>query len=345
MAIDNRTAASSGRTAAPEPPPGDPARDETIAVTTTPPDLPTVLMIVRAGRSTIHPSWIYTATPHVDVALSVYDDSDFSQHPIVKQHSASCGKLQGIKAFFDLYPQLAESYDYFWIFDDDLYLPYETILMVRRLLALFRFTLAAPGLSHTSFFSWPITIRNDRLLFRGTDFVEMMAPIMSRRFLATCLPHFGENHTGWGHEWLWRRFLREANQFAAILDAAPIVHTRPFGRGPIYKDRPAGCPPPHIERDQLISKFALDPDIAFRNHFGVTAGPRPRLLIGADLIQEMLCGYNALLHHDQGALLFCLDYLLKQGPIATIENLRMLLGFDLVESYVRSGTSAASLLM
>jgi len=345
MEIDNRAAAPNGRTAAPDPPPGDLGRDQSIAVTTTLRDLPTILMIVRAGRSTIHPSWIYTATPHVDVALSVYDDSDFSQHPIVKQHSASCGKLQGIKAFFDLHPQLVESYDYFWIFDDDLYLPYETILMVRRLLALFRFALAAPALSHTSFFSWPINIRNDRLLFRGTDFVEIMAPIMSRRFLATCLPHFGENHSGWGQEWLWRRLLQEGNQFAAILDAAPIVHTRPFGRGPIYKDRPADCPAPNIERDQLISKFALDPGVAFRNQFGVTADPLPRLLTGVDLIQEMLGGYHALLRHDQGALLFCLDYLLKQGPIATIDNLRMLGGFDLVEAYVRSGTSAARLLM
>jgi hypothetical protein len=59
----------------------------------------------------------------------------------------------------------------------------------------------------------------------------------------------------------------------------------------------------------------------------------------------MLGGYHALLRHDQGALLFCLDYLLKQGPIAAIENLRMLRGFDLVEAYVRSGTSAACLLM
>jgi hypothetical protein len=345
MRIDIRTAVPNRRITAPESPMGDLTRDQPIAITTTLSDLPTILMIVRAGRSTIHPSWIYTAAPHVDVALSVYDDSDFSQHPIVKQHFASCGKLQGIKAFFDSHPQVAELYDYFWIFDDDLYLPHETILMVRRLLALFRFAVAAPALSHTSFFSWPINIRNDRLLFRGTDFVEIMAPIMSRGFLTTCLPHFGENHSGWGHEWLWRRFLREKNQFAAILDAAPIVHTRPFGRGPIYKDRPAGCADPHIERDQLISKFALDPGAAFRNQFGVTAGPLPRLLTGVDLTQEMLCGYNALLRHNQGALLCCFDYLLKHGPIATVEDLRMLLGFDLIESYVGSGTSAAALLM
>jgi hypothetical protein len=307
--------------------------------------LPRMLLIVRAGRSTIHSSWIYTAAPHVDVALSVFDESDFSQHPIIRQHSIAGGKFEGFKALFDSCPQLVEAYDYFWLIDDDLYLPYETILMVRKLLSMFRFALAAPTLSYTSFFSWPINILNDRLLFRGTDFVEIMAPIMSRAFLTTCLPHFGENRSGWGLEWLWRRFLREHGLFAAVLDAAPIVHTRPLGRGTIYKDRPAGCPDPHSERDQLIAKFALDPGTPFRNLFGVTLGPGPRLLTGVDLIQEMLCGYNALLRHDQAALLRCLDYLLKLGPIATIEDLRSLTGFDLVEFYVRSGAVTSSLLV
>jgi hypothetical protein len=344
MTIDSRAAASKASTIVSDAQIG-PTHDQMAAITAALTNLPTILMIVRAGQSTIHPSWIYTAAPHVDVALSVYDGSDFSQHPIVKQHSASCGKFQGIKALFDAYPQLSEAYDYFWIFDDDLYLPHETILMVRRMLAVFRFALAAPALSHTSFFSWPINIRNDRLLFRGTDFVEIMAPIMSRGFLATCLPHFGENHSGWGQEWLWRRFLRERGQFAAILDAAPIVHTRPFGRGTIYKDRPPGCADPNSERDQLITKFALDPGIAFRNQFGVTSGSAPRLLAGVDLIQEMLPGYNALLRHDQAALLRCFDHLLKQGPMVTIEDLRSLVGFDLVEFYVRSEGAVASLLM
>jgi hypothetical protein len=345
MALDSKAAIPEARAVVSEAATHAAVHEQAASATQTLATSPRILLIVRAGRSTIHPSWIYTAAPYVDVALSVFDESDFSQHPIIRQHSIAGGKFEGFKALFDACPQLLESYDYFWLIDDDLYLPHETILMVRKLLAVFRFALAAPALSHTSFFSWPINIRNDRLLFRGTDFVEIMTPIMSRAFLATCLPHFGENRSGWGQEWLWRRFLRERGLFAAILDAAPIVHTRPLGRGTIYKDRPAGCPDPHSERDQLIAKFALDPGTAFRNLFGVTLGPAPRLLAGVDLIQEMLCGYNALLRHDQGELLRCLDYLLKLGPIAATEDLRSLAGFDLVEFYVRAGSVAPSLLM
>jgi hypothetical protein len=343
MGLDGKIAVPEARAVVPDSATLAALRDQMTTTTQALASLPKVLLIVRAGRSTIHHSWIYTAAPYIDVALSVFDESDFSQHPIISQHSTVGGKFEGFKALFDAHPRLVQSYDYFWLIDDDLYLPHETILMVRKLLAVFRFALAAPALSYTSFFSWPINIRNDRLLFRGTDFVEIMAPIMSRAFLATCLPHFGENRSGWGQEWLWRQFLRERGFFAAILDAAPIVHTRPLGRGTIYKDRPAGCPDPNIERDQLIAKFALDPGTPFRNLFGVTLGPAPRLLAGVDLVQEMLCGYNAVLRHDQGAVLRCLDYLLKLGPIATTEDLRSLVGFDLVEFYVRSGAVAASL--
>jgi hypothetical protein len=43
----------------------------------------------------------------------------------------------------------------------------------------------------------------------------------------------------WGYEWLWRKLLNDGRAFAAILDAAPIVHARPMGQGSLYKIIPA----------------------------------------------------------------------------------------------------------
>jgi hypothetical protein len=296
-----------------------------------------ILIVVRAGRSTIHHSWLYTAPTQMDVALSVYDDSDFSEQPVKHRHRATGGKFQGIKAFFDAYPDLLGAYDYYWLLEDDLYVPHETMLMVLKLLKQFRFMLATPALSYNSFSGWPINIRNDRLLFRGTDFVEIMAPIMSRSFLLTCLPLFGENYSGFGYEWLWRRFIEQAAGFAAILDGAPIVHTRPLGEGSLYQNRPADRPPARTELENFIAKFNLNRKVPFRDKFGVTCGAKPRVLVGLDLVQEMLSGYNALLHHDHTALLNCFNQLLKWPPIATLQDVRSLAGFNLIETYINNG--------
>ena len=149
------------------------------------------------------------------------------------------GKFSDIKKFFEEYPNLIEICDYVWTFEDDVLLPYSSLVKARSLLEKYRFKLAAPSLSFESFFGWPIAVQNERMLFRGTDFVEIMAPIMSRDFLRLALPHFDENFSSWGYEWLWRKLLNDGRAFAAILDAAPIVHARPMGQGSLYKIIPA----------------------------------------------------------------------------------------------------------
>jgi hypothetical protein len=99
------------------------------------------------------------------------------------------------------------------------------------------------------------------MLFRGTDFVEIMAPIMSRDFLRLALPHFDENFSSWGYEWLWRKLLNDRRAFAAILDAAPIVHTRPIGQGSLYKNHSREAA--NKDLTDLIDKFGLNRDGPF----------------------------------------------------------------------------------
>jgi hypothetical protein len=68
---------------------------------------------------------------------------------------------------------------------------------------------------------------------RFTDFVELMGPVFSRRFLERCLPTFDANLSGWGLSFVWPRMLGEGLQRCAIIDDATVTHTRPFG-GPTY---------------------------------------------------------------------------------------------------------------
>ena len=292
---------------------------------------PKILIVVRAGRNSLHRSWSHLCHKLADVAVSTYDDTDWSGPDVNYLHHAPGGKFSGIKKFFEQYPNLTDTYDYIWAFEDDLLLPYSSLATTRDLLARFRFQLAAPSLSYESFFSWPITVQNENMLFRGTDFVEIMAPIMSRDFLQLALPHFDENFTSWGYEWLWRKLLNDRRSFAAILDAAPITHTRPLGQGSLYKDRSRTTATK--EMADVIDKFVLDRGEHFRSLFGVTNDETPHLLLGDKLLNEMLGGYRRLLDYNFNGFSRCIDALLKKNrPVATIDQMRGLDGFIKIEA-------------
>jgi hypothetical protein len=213
-------------------------------------------------------------------------------------------------------------------------LPYSSLTLMRSLLAKFQFQLAAPGLSFESFFNHPITVQNERMLFRGADFIEIMAPIMSREFLRVALPYFDENFSAWGYEWLWRKLLNDRKAFAAILDAAPITHTRPMGQGSLYRNCALNGLTAEQEGAALIAKFGLDRQ-PFRSLFGITNDKPPRLLTGNELLHEMLVGYRQLSHHDFNNFHRCIVCLLTRNrPLATIDQLRCLGGFGDIESAI-----------
>jgi len=49
-------------------------------------------------------------------------------------HHVPGGKFSGIKKFFEEYPNLIEIYDYVWTFEDDVLLPYSSLVKARSLL-------------------------------------------------------------------------------------------------------------------------------------------------------------------------------------------------------------------
>ncbi len=88
--------------------------------------------------------------------------------------------------------------------------------------------------------------------FRPTTFVEIMAPLFSKNALAKCLPTFGENHFGWGLDFVWPKLLDYQN--IGIIDEVSAKHTRPFQS---YDWRsPEGLTPAQ-EMPDLLAKYGL----------------------------------------------------------------------------------------
>ena len=305
---------------------------------------PQMLIIVRAGHRSIHRSWTWLTAGLADVAISAYDDSDFSADDAHYLHRFTGGKFPGIADFLRANPDVIERYDYFMLFEDDLVLPFASLRRISSLLARFPFDLAAPGLAGESFFTWPLAIANSRFLLRGTDFVEVMMPIMSRAFLRAALPAFDENSSAWGQEWLWRKLLQERGTLAAILDCAPVTHTRPFGSGTLLRNRPPGSPDPKDELEAMLAKYNLDQTVPFRNYFGITRDTPPRLLAHDAMLQEALSGYRDLQALPNDSFMRCVDTLINGSrPIATIEALHNVEAFRMVEAALPETDLAALL--
>jgi len=296
---------------------------------------PGLLIIIRAGHGSIHPSWLWFVKGVADVALSIYDDSVWPTDGARFVHYATGGKFPGLLAFFQAFPGVIETYDYFWLFEDDLDLPFQSLRRTLDILTVFPFDLAAPSLTCDSFFSWPIAVRNSQFQFRCTNFVEVMAPIMSRAFLRRALPAFGDNYSGWGHEWLWQRLLAETGSFAGILDCAPITHGRRFGAGTLYQNRPAEGWTPEEDKARLLAKYGLDGDVKFRNVFAVTAGTPHRILAGDAFVEHGLPGYDEMREHHADNFLRCAENFSNAArPVATLAELSDTAGLRLVSAGV-----------
>jgi hypothetical protein len=248
----------------------------------------------------------------VDVAISLYDDSAVNAGDFVATHRCPGGKFGGLAAFFAENPGVIDDYTHFWLLDDDLYVPFDSVPAMRAVLDRDGFPLCGPGLAPESFATWPITIQNGAFQWRATNFVEIMAPVMSREFLRRALPLFGENHSGWGYEWVWQVMLGEMGACSAIVDSAPVVHTRPVGSGNLYTA--AGRISPHDEMDALLAKHGIDRHaVPFRNLFGMTRADG-RLVLGAEFSSVALGGYAPMRDRHPETYETCRTFLAEAPP-------------------------------
>lgn len=114
--------------------------------------------------------------------------------------------------------------DAYLIADDDL-TPIHGWSAVFDLFHESKLAVAQAALTHDSTKAWPITIQEADVLWRHSDFVECMMPIVRGDLIARMIPHFLQERNGWGIEAFF------ANCFSpiGILDATPVIHARPVG--------------------------------------------------------------------------------------------------------------------
>lgn len=242
------------------------------------------LVLARVGDTSLHRNWIQGAARNFDLYLSYYGsvpgryagEGDFLKEakglkwPIVHEHLVQENRL-------------IDQYEAVWFPDDDLLMDAAGISRMFELFMAFGFSLAQPSLTPDSYFSHSTVLRDADYIVRYTNFVEVMGPIFSQPALQLLHPTFAQSRIGWGLDYLWPHLLERDNQGhrMGLIDAVPVVHTRPVGGGDIYQGRGGVL-------DEDLQRLAeLYPDVDFstrsvRSRFAIwggvrEVGPRPRL--------------------------------------------------------------------
>ena len=203
------------------------------------------LVMARVGDKSLHGKWIEGGTRSFDLFLSYYGTT-----PGKYAHDADfLREIRGLKwpilhKHIEEEKNLIEKYDAVWFPDDDLLIDAASIDRMFDMFSAFNLSLAQPALSWDSYCSHPLLLRNNDSILRYTNFVEVMAPVISKNALRLLGPTFNQVRFGHGLDYLWPYLLKTkcGQNDIAVIDAVEMVHTRPGGGGDIYKADPANSP-------------------------------------------------------------------------------------------------------
>jgi hypothetical protein len=209
-----------------------------ISVVRTPTVIRQFLVVIRAG-AVPRPSFFTDPLPsdrRYDVAMNYYAPphaDDAMQHGAEFVFGGGLSKFHAAKLFIERL-KLLDVYDGIFFLDDDLELLFDPDEFL-SLCVEFQLDIAQPSLTHDSS-GFDITKCHPGLKLRRTNYVEVMAPFMSRRFLTRFVQTFDWCVSGWGLDIYWGHQLGP-DLSAAIVDQFVIRHAKPVDLkgGAFYK--------------------------------------------------------------------------------------------------------------
>ena len=212
------------------------------------------LVIVRAGDESLHPAWLGNpGERNWDLIVNYFGDKpDLYRGEGIVRIDSKGPKWPALHETISGLGDRLDEYDYIWLPDDDLACDVQTVNKFFEICAALKLELAQPALTLDSYVSYHFTIRNKFFQVRFNNFVEIMAPCFSRDFLKRCLPSFAANMSGWGLDFLWPTWIEDPAKIA-VVDAAAVRHTRPFG-GPNYNALKERGVTAQEELDALLEK-------------------------------------------------------------------------------------------
>jgi hypothetical protein len=201
------------------------------------------LALFRAGPNSLHPHAVQRlAEQNFDYALSWFGDQPPAHADgAAFVHFVKGAKWPGLEQTLLAHWDQIQKYRYVWLPDDDLLCVPEDVSRMFLICDELQLELAQPALTRDSYASHLITLQHPQFQLRFTNFVEIMAPLLSSDMLSRVFHTLAGRISGYGLDTLWPRFTQIGKM--AIVDDTPVKHTRPVG-GPNYKfSADIGLPP------------------------------------------------------------------------------------------------------
>lgn len=188
------------------------------------------LIISRSGNNSLHNNWLNGKYQNFDLIITYFNEDEPSTIKEIKDSKKIVGpKWGGLFDYISKNKSILDQYDYFCFPDDDLSFDSDTISNYFDILKILDADLAQPSLDKESFFSYPITLHHP-CFARKTNYVELMIPTFSRKFLKEVYKQWEGVNTGWGMDCDWYYQLKSLNfNDPYIIDAIQVTHTRPVG--------------------------------------------------------------------------------------------------------------------
>ena len=262
------------------------------------------LALFRAGPNSLHPAAVERLEAQsFDYALSWFGDAAPSAPGAVFVHAQKGAKWPGLEQTLLAHWETIQQYRYVWLPDDDLLCVPEDVSRLFAICDDLQLELAQPALTRDSYFTHVVTLQHSEFQLRFTNFVEIMAPVLSVDMLSRVFPTLAGNISGYGLDTLWPRFSKLGK--VAIIDDTPVKHTRPVG-GPNYAfNKQAGLKPAHEDWLTSASAFVETPADLHIN-FGGLLQSGEAICIG-DTKQEIDAVLKALLASCNGLAMSALQ--------------------------------------
>jgi hypothetical protein len=188
------------------------------------------LVIVRAGKSSLHPRWLDGGERrNWDLLVSYFDPEARHDHPadvqtVVHRGGKWDGLYQSVRD-----DALLDRYDHVWLPDDDIDTTTRDINAVFDAMTRFDLAVAQPSLSRDSYYTYIASHQCTDFALRYTNHVEIMVPCLSTALLRVAREDFRGSMSGFGMDYVWPRLPPAGPYKAAILDLVAVHHTRPVG--------------------------------------------------------------------------------------------------------------------
>ncbi len=162
------------------------------------------LIIAAVGDNSCHPEWL-AGEPNFDLCL-IYYGNNLERSAAYQQHATFFSRSKGqkyhlIKDFADANPDLLAQYEYIWMPDDDVSIEAEKINRLFQVAKEKQLWLCQPSM--VGYRSHPFTRPRLFSFLRFTNFVEVLAPLMSIDTLLLLKDTFQLNESAWGLEFVW----------------------------------------------------------------------------------------------------------------------------------------------